>query len=307
MEFLYGVIILAIIIGFVLFKTIRIVPQSEIWIVERLGKFKAEIRSGLHILLPFIDVVRYRFNSKDQLINIPVQEVITRDNAICKVSALIYVKVTDASKAAYGVDNYVRGVVGTAGPLLRNIIGEMDLNECLSSRELIKGKFKESLETQMGDWGVNIRSVEIQDILPSESMARAMEEQAAASRSRVAMETRAEGEKTAAIRKAEGVKQSQVLQAEARRDSAVLDAEALITSANATRDATQTIANGASHEGGLQALGYQLGNQYIESLTKLSASDNAKFVMLPADVAKSVAPFMMAGQSFGFSDTEAKK
>ena len=293
-----GLVIVAVVVGLFFYSTVKVVPQGTLWLVERLGKFHKELGPGLNLVIPFIDVVAYRMSTKDTPIDIPTQEVITKDNAVVKINGLVFVRVVDAPKAAYGVQNYISGVVGLSGPILRNIIGGRDLDECLSSRDVMKTAFKEDLEYQMKDWGIQIRSVEIQDILPSDSMQHAMEQQAAAERDRKAMETRAEGEKQAAIRRAEGIKQSQILEAEARKEAARLDADAARETAKGTQDATRMIAEAVNSEAGKHALGYQLGRTYIQSIGDLAGSENAKSVFIPADLNRAVAPFATAGAGF---------
>ncbi len=163
-------------------KGVRIVPQGEEWIVERLGKYHGTLRPGLNILIPYLDSVAYKLVTKDIILDVQEQEVITRDNAVILTNAIAFVKVTDPVKAVYGVVDFSEAIRNLIMTTLRSIIGEMELDEALSSRDKIKARLRESIADEAVDWGLTVKSVEIQDIKPSESMQRAMEQQAAAER-----------------------------------------------------------------------------------------------------------------------------
>ncbi len=271
------------IIGFILFLLsaavigygVRTVPQGHEWIVERFGKYHRTLSPGLSVIIPFFDRIAYRLDMRDIPLDIERQEVITRDNAVIQTNAIAFIKVTDPVAAVYGITNFFLGVRNLVQTSLRSIIGSMDLDEALSSREQIKHKLRDQLATEMGDWGLVLKSVEIQDIEPSESMQQAMEQQAAAERDRKAMVTRAEGEKQAAI-----------LQAEGRLESAKRDATAEVTLADASKKAIQLIRE--TTEDDRLPLTFLLGQRYIEAMQSLAASDNGKFVVLPADLQESL-------------------
>jgi regulator of protease activity HflC (stomatin/prohibitin superfamily) len=252
-------------------RGVRIVPQGEEWIVERLGKYRKTLTPGLHIIVPYIDAVKYKVTTKDLILDIDQQEVITKDNAVIIANAVAFVKVTDPVGAVYGVTDFHLAIRNLVKTTLRSIIGNMDLDESLSSREAIKAKLKTSIADQAIDWGVTIKSVEIQDIKPSASMQMAMEQQASAERERKAMVTKAEGEK-----------QSVILAAQGKLEAAKLEAEAQIklaeSSAQAIRQVTDAIADKQ-----LSAM-YLLGEKYLHSLQTLAAGTNSKFVVLPADM-----------------------
>lgn len=290
-----GFIVLVFIFAALFVSTIKIVPQGSTWIVERFGKYRSTLQPGLQIIVPYVDRVAYKMSTKDELVEVPTVDAITRDNAVVNVSSILFVRVVDARQCAYGVNNYATAIIGTCGPLLRNIIGGYELNECLSSREKLKLEFKTNLEEQFQDWGIQMRSVDLQEINPSPSMQAAMEQQAAAERERKATETRAAGNKQAAILEAEGLKQGQILEAEARREAAKADADAQRTLAQGTKDATAMIAEAANEGKGAEALSYLLGQRYIESIGSLAESKNAKSVFIPADLKGAVAPFASAG------------
>lgn len=273
-----GQIVSLVLIGFLfltLWKGVRIVPQGEEWVVERLGKYRDTLMPGLHILVPYIDSVSYKVTTKDLILDIPQQEVITRDNAVLVTNAIAFVKVTDTQSAVYGVTNFQLAVMNLVQTTLRAIIGDMDLDQALSSRDQIKAKLKASISDDVSDWGLTLKSVEIQDISPSATMQKSMELQAAAERERKATVTRAEGDKQAAI-----------LEAEARLESAKRDAEAQVRLAEASAEAIRRIA-AAIPEKELPAM-YMLGEKYIGALREMASAPGSKTVMLPGDLVKSL-------------------
>ena len=252
-------------------KGVRIIPQGEEWIVQRLGKYRVTLLPGLRFIIPYFDTVAYKVTTKDIILDVQEQEVITRDNAVIVVNAIAFIKVTDPVKAVYGVENYSEAIRNMIMTTLRSIAGNMELDEALSSRDKIKAHLKAGVADEALDWGLTVKSVEIQDIKPSESMQRAMEMQASAERERKAMVTRAEGEK-----------QSMILTAEARLESAKRDAAAQVMLAEASSQAITKV-TGAFGENELPML-YLLGEKYITSMTRLAESQNAKMVLLPADL-----------------------
>ena len=275
-----GVLLLFVVVTIA--KGVRIVPQGEEWIVERLGKYRTTLRPGLNIVIPYFDRIAYKLVTKDLILDIKEQEVITRDNAVIVTNAVAFVKVTDPVKAAYGVTNFAVAIENLIMTTLRSIIGEMELDEALSSREKIKVRLRESIVDEAIDWGLTVKSVEIQDIRPSPSMQQAMEQQAAAERERTAMVTRAEGEKQAAI-----------LEAEARLEAAKRDANAQVMLAQASAEALRRVGEAVGPDSA--ALWYLLGEKYVASLERLAAGENAKFLVLPADLPQAVAGLFARG------------
>ena len=268
-------VILILFLFLTLWRGVRIVPQGEEWVVERLGKYLKTLMPGLHILVPYIDNVSYKVTTKDLILDIPEQEVITRDNAVLITNAIAFVKVTDTQSAVYGVTNFQMAVMNLVQTSLRAIIGDMDLDQALSSRDQIKARLKESIADDVADWGLTLKSVEIQDIKPSPTMQKSMEMQAAAERERKATVTRAEGDKQAAI-----------LEAEARLESAKRDAEAQVRLATASAEAIRLIA-GSLPDKELPAL-YLLGEKYVGALKELASSEGSRTVLLPGDIMKSL-------------------
>ena len=269
----FEIVVIAILIFAVVtvWKGVRIVPQGEEWIVERLGKYNATLMPGLTIIIPYLDKVAYKVITKDIILDVPQQEVITKDNAVIITNAIAFIKVTDPIKAVYGVVDFAEAIRNLVQTTLRSITGEMELDQALSSREKIKARLKEMIADEAIDWGLTIKSVEIQDIKPSESMVKSMELQAAAERERKAAVTRAEGEKSAMI-----------LEAEGRLESAKRDAVAQVTLAESSAAAIQKVANAVGDRDAPML--FLLGEKYIHALDKISASQNSKIVLLPGDL-----------------------
>lgn len=267
-----GLLVLVIV---TLFLGIKLVPQGSKWVVQRLGKFHKILSPGLNLIIPYVDNVAYRVTTKDIVLEIPSQEVITNDNASIRANAVAYINILSPDKAVYGVENYILAIQTLVQTSLRSIIGEMKLDECLSSRELIKAKLKSAISDDISDWGITLKTVEIQDINPSTTMQTAMEEQAAAERAR-----------RAAVTKAEGEKQAQILEADGRLEASRRDAEAQIVLANASGEAIQRISASVGDKE-LPAM-YLLGEKYIHSLTELASSDNAKTLVYPADISNTL-------------------
>lgn len=269
-----GIIIAIAILAFLLVTVaqgVRQVPQGYKWVVQRLGKYSITLNPGLNFIIPYIDAVAYKVTTKDIVLDIPSQEVITMDNAVIMTNAVAYINIVSPEKAVYGVENYVIAIQTLVQTSLRSIVGEMSLDAALSSRDHIKAKLKAAISDDIADWGITLKTVEIQDIKPSLTMQNAMEEQAAAERARRATVTRADGDKQAAILKAEG-------ELEASRRNA----EAQVVLATASKEAIALVTE-AVGERELPVI-YLLGEKYISSLQNLSGSTNSKFVVFPADI-----------------------
>ncbi len=269
----FEIVVIAILIFAVItvWKGVRIVPQGEEWIVERLGKFNQTLTPGLTIIVPYIDKVAYKVITKDIILDVPEQEVITKDNVVIITNAIAFIKVTDPIKAVYGVVDFAEAIRQLVQTTLRSITGEMELDQALSSREKIKLRLKESIADEAVDWGLTIKSVEIQDIKPSQSMVKSMELQAAAER-----------ERKAVVTKAEGAKQAMILEAEGRLESAKRDAVAQVTLAESSAQAIHKVTAAVGDRDGPML--FLLGEKYIQALDKLGASGNSKIVVLPADL-----------------------
>ncbi|MBK8131638.1 MAG: SPFH/Band 7/PHB domain protein [Gammaproteobacteria bacterium] len=268
-----GALLVGIAVTF--FKGVRQVPQGSKWVVQRLGKYNSTLSPGLQFIIPYIDTVAYKVTTKDIVLDIPSQEVITRDNAVIIANAVAYINILSPEKAVYGVEDYeiaIRNLVQTS---LRAIIGEMALDDALSSRDQIKAKLKAGISDDIADWGITLKNVEIQDIKPSDTMQQAMEAQASAERHRRATVTRADGEKHAAI-----------LEAEGRLEASRRDAEATVVLAEGTKSALRLV-NEAVGDKELPVL-YLLGERYVTALQQMATSQNSKLVMIPGDLPASV-------------------
>ena len=269
-----GLIVTLLFVVLVIFSIslgVRIVPQGYKFVVQRLGKYHTTLGPGLNLLVPYMDTVAHKVTTKDIVMDIPSQEVITRDNAVIITNAVAYINILFPEKAVYGVDDYEAAIKTLVQTSLRSIVGEMDLDEALSNRNVIRAKLKESISDDIADWGIALKTVEIQDINPSNTMQTAMEEQAAAERKRRATVTTAEGDKTAAI-----------LQAEGRLEASRRDAAAKIVLAEASQAAIEKVTD-AVRDNDLPIV-YLLGEKYIEALRGISSSPNSKIVLLPGDL-----------------------
>ncbi len=254
---------------------VRIVPQGSKFVVQRLGKYHKTLGPGLNLIVPYIDSVAYKITTKDIVLDIPSQDVITRDNAVIIVNAVAYINILSPEKAVYGVEDYILAIRNLVQTSLRSIVGEMDLDDALSSRDQIKAKLKAAISDDIADWGITLKTVEIQDIKPSDTMQKAMEEQAAAERQRRATVTRAEGEKSAAI-----------LEADGRFEASKRDAQAKVVLAEASQIAIRKVQEAIQdHE---MPVLFLLGEKYIEAVKSISESENAKIVMLPGDIPGSI-------------------
>jgi regulator of protease activity HflC (stomatin/prohibitin superfamily) len=268
-------LVLVFLVIIAIIKGVRIVPQGEEWVVERLGKFAGILEPGLRLINPLLSKVSYKVTTKDIILDIPQQEVITRDNAVILANAVAFIKVTNIERAVYGIENFREAIRNMVQTNLRSIIGGMDLNQALTSRDRIKAELKLAIADEAIDWGLTVKSVEIQDIKPSQNMQEAMERQAAAERERVAVVTEAEGDK-----------QSLILNAEARLEAARKDAEAQMVAAKASAESIKFITE-AVNENNASAM-FLLGDRYITSLQKLSSSDNSKIIVMPGDLVGAV-------------------
>jgi regulator of protease activity HflC (stomatin/prohibitin superfamily) len=280
------IIILLVLVLVTIFLGVRIVPQGYKWVVQRLGKYHKTLTPGLNFVIPYFDTIAYKVLTKDISLDIPGQEVITKDNAVIMTNAIAFISIIDPPKAVYGIDNYRIAITNLVQTSLRSIIGEMNLDDALSSRDLIKSRLKESISDDVAAWGIVVKTVEIQDIKPSQTMQMAMEQQAAAERSRRAAITEAEGKKAAAILNAEGSKEAAIREAEGKLEASKREAEAKKILADATREAISRVTE-AIGDNQLPAT-YLLGEQYVTAVRQMATSDNAKTVLLPADVINAV-------------------
>ncbi|WP_322922027.1 SPFH domain-containing protein [Nocardioides renjunii] len=270
-------------------KTVRIVPQARAGIVERFGKYKGTLPAGLNIVVPFIDKVRYLIDLREQVVSFPPQPVITEDNLVVSIDTVIYFQVTDPVTATYEIANYIQAVEQLTMTTLRNIVGGMDLEQTLTSRDEINTGLRGVLDEATGKWGIRVNRVEIKGIDPPPSIKDAMEKQMRADRDKRALILTAEGQRQSAILTAEGNKQSAILNAEGDRESLILraqaDREAAILRAQGEGQAIQTVFQ-AIHDG--QPDQSLLAYQYLQMMPKIAEGSANKVWVIPSEITKAM-------------------
>ena len=279
---LFSVALVALSI-FILWSTVKIVPQGYQFTVERFGRYVKTIKPGLHLLTPFVDRVGRRMNMMEQVLDIPSQEVITRDNASVSTDAIAFIQVMDAAAAAYEVAHLNVAIANLAMTNIRTVIGSLDLDQVLSNRDDINERLLRVIDAATQPWGVKVTRVEIKDLSPPADISEAMARQMKAERLKRAEILTAEGEKQSAILKAEGMKQSAILQAEGRREAAFRDAEAREREAEAEAKATAVVSE-AIARGDVNAINYFVAQKYVEAFEKLAMSPQQKTVIVPAEM-----------------------
>lgn len=235
-----AILIILLIVIILLVSRIRVVPQANVYVVERLGTFKCEWQAGIHFLVPFLDKIARKVSIKEQVVDFKPQPVITKDNVTMQIDDVVFYQVTSATKYVYGVDNPIRAIENLTATTLRNIIGEMELDATLTSRDTINSKITQSLDLATDRWGIKINRVELKNIVPPREIQDAMEKQMKAERERREKILQAEGEKKSAVLIAEGEKDARIRRAEGEKESAILKAqaekEAMVLAANAVRE-----------------------------------------------------------------------
>ncbi|MBV9249194.1 MAG: SPFH/Band 7/PHB domain protein [Acetobacteraceae bacterium] len=277
------VIILILVIA-TLYAGVKAVPQGQVWTVERFGAYMRLMQPGLNFVLPYIDRIGRKLNVQEQVVDIPEQSVITRDNATVAVDGIIYYRVMEPEKAAYQVANLSVALTTLAMTNIRAVIGEMELDATLSSRERINSSLLVILDGATMPWGVKVSRVEIRKIEPPENLIRAMNLQMTAERERRAVVARADGEREAAIKRAEGQKQALILAAEGRQQAANRDAEARIALARAEAEATQMVSDAATQHG-QAGLRYFIADRYVRAFQALASAPNTRLVVVPMESA----------------------
>ena len=263
-------------------KAVVVVRQGNAYTIERLGRYTTTAMPGFHLLTPFIDRVGHRINMMEQVVDIPGQEIITKDNAMVAVDGVVFFQVLEAPKAAYEVSDLYQALMQLTTTNLRTVMGSLDLDETLSKRDDINARLLAVVDHATTPWGVKINRVEIKDIRPPRDISDAMARQMKAEREKRATILEAEGTRAGDILRAEGAKQSRILEAEGRREAAYADASARERQAEAEAKATELVSQ-AIEEGGTQAINYFVAQKYVEAVGKFATSPNAKTILFPVE------------------------
>ncbi|OUR78561.1 paraslipin [Alphaproteobacteria bacterium 46_93_T64] len=301
------IVVLAIVI---VFMGVTIVPQGFQFTVERFGRYTKSLTPGLGFLMPFIDRVGHKINMMEQVLDIPTQEVISRDNAMVEVDGILFFQVLDAAKSAYEVRDLTRAVQNLAQTNLRTVLGSMDLDEALSQRDIINTKLLNVIDQASTPWGLKVTRVEIKDITPPADLVQAMGRQMKAEREKRAVILEAEGVRQSEILKAEGEKKSAILEAEGRREAAFRDAEARERAAQAEAKATTDVSE-AIAKGDIQSINYFIAQKYVEAMKEIGSARNSKVVLMPMEATSLIGTLggigQIAKEVFGTDDASKSR
>ena len=293
----FDIFVIALLVLFVAVVAagVKIVPQGYNYTVERFGRYTRTLRPGLTIIIPFIDRIGRKINMMEQVVDVPSQEVITRDNAMVRVDGVAFFQVLDAAQASYEVTNLNIAILQLTMTNIRTVMGSMDLDKLLSERDEINHRLLKVVDDATHNWGVKVTRIEIKDIEPPRDLVDSMARQMKAERDKRAAILVAEGERQAAILTAEGAKQAQILAAEGRREAAYRDAEAREREAEAEAKATQVVSDAIS-KGNVQAINYFVANNYIGALKALAEAKNQKVLILPLEASSVIGAIAGVGE-----------
>jgi regulator of protease activity HflC (stomatin/prohibitin superfamily) len=303
------VLVLLVLFVVLVISAVKIVPQGYNYTVERFGRYTRTLHSGLALIIPFIDRIGRKLNVMEQVIEVPSQEVITKDNAMVRVDGVAFFQVLDAAQASYEVTNLEVAILNLTMTNIRTVMGSMDLDKLLSERDEINHRLLKVVDDATHSWGVKVTRIEIKDIEPPRDLVDSMARQMKAERDKRAAILVAEGERQAAILSAEGEKQAQILAAEGRREAAYRDAEARERAAEAEAKATAMVSE-AINRGSAQAINYFVANNYIGALKALAEAKNQKVLIMPVEASSVIGAIAgiseIAREAFGNKDDEAK-
>ncbi|MFA9549483.1 MAG: SPFH domain-containing protein [Hyphomicrobium sp.] len=278
---IFGILLVFLVVA-ALWSTVKIVSQGSNFTVENFGRYTRTLQPGLHILIPVMERIGYRMNMKEQVLDIPSQDVITRDNAMVRVNGVTFFQIINAARAAYEVDALEMSIVNLTMTNIRTVMGSMDLDDLLSNRDQINAQLLHVVDQATEAWGIKVTRIEIKDIDPPRDLVDSMARQMKAEREKRAQILEAEGQRAAEILRAEGEKQAIVLEAEGQREAAFRDAEARERQAAAEAKATQLVSDAIS-KGNVQAINYFVANNYVKALESLAKAPNQKVIMMPLD------------------------
>jgi regulator of protease activity HflC (stomatin/prohibitin superfamily) len=291
-------IIIVVFILLIIIKSIKIVPQKQAFIVERLGKYRATLEAGFHILTPFIDRVSYKHTLKEQAVDVPPQTCITKDNISVEVDGILYMQVIDPAKASYGIGNYAFASIQLSQTTMRSVMGKLSLDKTFEERNVINSAIVEAVDKASDPWGVKVARYEVKNISPPQSIKDAMEKQMRAEREKRATIAESEGQRQAAINCAEGERQALIAKSEGVKQQKINiadgDAYEVFKVAEATAKSLKLIANAIEEKSGKDAVGMKLGQQYITEFGKLAKENNT--LIIPSDLAN-IAGFVKTAKS----------
>ncbi len=296
---IFGIVVVVFAV-ILLFSVVKIVPQGREFTVERFGKYTKTLTPGISLLTPFVERIGRRMNMMEQVLDVPQQEVITKDNAMVKVDAIVFIQVMNASAAAYRVEDLNYAITQLCSTNLRTVIGSMELDEVLFQRDSINSRLLTVIDAATEPWGVKVNRIEIKDLTPPVDITNAMARQMKAERERRAVITEADGEKQAAIARAEGAKQAAILEAEGRKEAAFRDAEAREREAEAEAKATAMVSQ-AIAAGDVNAINYFIAQKYVEAFAELARSPQQRTVIVPAEMSGLVGTLAGVGELVGLA------
>ena len=268
-------------------RTVRIVPQKQAFIIERLGKYAATLEAGFHVLVPFVDRVSYRHTLKEQAIDVPPQQCITKDNIAVEVDGILYMQVVDPKKASYGIDNYRFASTQLAQTTMRSVMGKLDLDKTFEERDVINSAIVSAVDKASDPWGIKVTRYEVKNIMPPQSIKDAMEKQMRAEREKRALIAESEGERQAKINRAEGDRQEMIARSEGDKQRRINEAEGRAVEiqrvAEATAEGIHKIAAAINDKGGADAVNLRIAEQYLTEFGKLAKTNNS--MIIPSDLA----------------------